>query len=476
DMINSGSTVTNTATANGNAVGSDVAAAEVEDDASIDVCQTPGIDVEKYVSVDSGAGYIPWADADMATGPVAALQSDAEFWVTVENTGNMTLTGVQLVDTVNPEVGDDYFVDYLANAVVDIDNNGSIDMTFAEFDLASDGVADGLFTLNVEQTIGIYYDLPFAHGQHENIVVATTDQDVGDSDAAYYYGLVNDGPGVRTPGFWQNPNNGLQFWDGDPAIPHTGDYFPEEDLLYAVDSNGDGIINYDPDAEAPVDEIGLLIGDWNRNGLVDEGEDAIFIAFDDALAALNHSEQKGVDGGEKIARDLSASWLNYLAGNNVDPTSSDQGNIDNAPREWIQDGINWLQRWSGESDPMDASKNTETFDVYDPDDRIWNKGYPWNDGIFIDDPSGKEIHEALDSYNNNGSINGYSYAGDVGTEGFMAALTQIREAQDTSAQLVTDKPVVFEAAPTKDAAPEPLMVEPIDHNPDMIYTDPLLIA
>ena len=59
-----------------------------------------------------------------------------------------------------------------------------------------------------------------------------------------------------------NPNNGGQFWDG---IAHNEknagqDCFPTGDLLYQVDSNGDGVKD---------NAKGLLIGDYNHNGVRD---------------------------------------------------------------------------------------------------------------------------------------------------------------------------------------------------------------
>ena len=137
--------------------------------------------------------------------------------------------------------------------------------------------------------------------------------------------------GVGTPGFWAN--NGAVFWDGDgDNNPKAGDPgFPTGDLLYAVDSNNDTFINGS-------DEEGLLIGDFNRDGL-SAGEDTIFISFDDARALIEGGG--GSNGVDKIGRDVVATWLNFLANGEgcIDlPGTSDDGF---SPEHYINDAVDW---------------------------------------------------------------------------------------------------------------------------------------
>ena len=71
-------------------VGSDVS----DKDKAYYFGSSPKIDVEKYVK-DSSA---TWQDADTATGPYLA-SGPVIFKFTIENTGNVDLTGVDLTDT-----------------------------------------------------------------------------------------------------------------------------------------------------------------------------------------------------------------------------------------------------------------------------------------------------------------------------------------------------------------------------------------
>jgi uncharacterized repeat protein (TIGR01451 family) len=57
---------------------------------------TPGIDIEKYVSVDNG---VTWLDADSAQGPSALVGKNVSFYVSVCNTGTANLTNILVSDT-----------------------------------------------------------------------------------------------------------------------------------------------------------------------------------------------------------------------------------------------------------------------------------------------------------------------------------------------------------------------------------------
>jgi hypothetical protein len=63
--------------------------------------------------------------------------------------------------------------------------------------------------------------------------------------------------------------------------------FADGELLYGVDSNADGFINHVAgdgiNDGKPLDAKGLLIGDYNLNGITDAGEDTIFIGLNDAI-------------------------------------------------------------------------------------------------------------------------------------------------------------------------------------------------
>src|SRR5205085_6458209 len=86
-----------------------------------------------------------------------------------------------------------------------------------------------------------------------------------------------------------------------------------KDLLYTVnDLNGDGSIV--GAAETTGSRQYLLIGDWDHDGLADPTENVLAITRTQALSLLNSSEKQQQDGRYMLARDLVASWLNFLGG------------------------------------------------------------------------------------------------------------------------------------------------------------------
>ena len=390
---------------------------------------TPGIDVEKYVQVDSGSGYGAWEDADNPRGPETNVNTAVNFRVVISNTGNATLTGIHLGDLLYNYANDTASaISYgAAGAWVDLDNDGNLDSgeEWTALDTNNDGTLDST-SLAVGGSLSIYYSLPFAEGQHTNTVTVTTTEGVTDTDAANYYGLPTvTGPGVRTPGFWSRWTN---LWDGNEANdPHqTGTVgFPEHDVLYAVDSNNDGFVNSIAgdgiNDDRPLDAAGLLIGDFDRNGIRDPGEDVIFISLNDALNLVDASKKSaGNDGVQILGRDLVAAWLNYLAGNGI----GDAGD-DHSPLHFIQDAVDFLQTFGG----MTNGGLTEIFDVYNPGHSVVRTSSGnWQNvlGALDLDHSGSQMHTALDTYNNTGTIDGTWYAGSADDPTFLLALSQVQ--------------------------------------------------
>ena len=252
----------------------------------------------------------------------------------------------------------------------------------------------------------------------------------GDATGLNFANHLDDlGPGVRTPGFWQNMKNGGQFWDGITGNEKNAgqDCFADGELLYQVDSNNNGSTDTN---------MGLLIGDYNQNGLTDSlgadliagtaddvQEDTIFISYADARTLINANESKMMDGVAKIGRDVVATWLNYLAGNGI----GDAGDVQ-SPHHFIDDAIDYLQIF-GDATAGDGVL-TETFDVYSASHAAvktgtsaWTGDYPGGG-----DHSGSDIHSALDYYNNTGMTSPTSpvYAHDCDDMMFVTAygLTQ----------------------------------------------------
>jgi hypothetical protein len=325
---------------------------------------------------------------------------DVNFKITVENTGNVTLTNVDITDT------------YLSGGAPGTGNLLVDDGVLTAYAIAHNAVLSGDTDsdgqLDVGETWEITYTeafdpLSFAPGAHLNTADVTTDQGVSDEDSAYYFSLVDTGPCPRTPGFWQNNNNGGLFWDGVSGNEkHAGEPdFPTGELLYNVDSNNDGVINGS-------DAKGLLIGDYNKNGLTDAGEDTLFVAYADARSLINSSNKQinslSGDGKFILGRDMVASWLNYLMGSGFGDASDPQ-----SPHHYLDDAIDWMQIYSGNT----AGGLNESFDSFKlTGSIIKTSSATWNTPVSGIDHSAQQMHNALDYYNNTGQtqVGGTHYA------------------------------------------------------------------
>ncbi len=352
--------------------------------------------------------------------------TDVWFKVVLDNIGNITLKGVDVVD-VNRTGGE-------PGTTFDLMVDGELTLNaVTNYGASLAGDTDGDNQLDVNEVWTITYKQGFDPGQHINTATVITDEGVTAKDDAFYYSLVNDGPGVRTPGFWSNL--GANLWNGvlDPVGQvKVGPTFAEDDLLIAgntdgsKDSNGDGFIT--------AADKGLLIGDFNMNGVTDAGEDTFFIGYNDAKQLINAS-QKTVsgDGVQMLGRDVVATWLNFLAGNAIENSPANAGDD---PKHFISDAVDWMQTWGGKSgngatqtvkgqpDPLLDNVKTETFDIYDPNHApVKTNTVQWQTAQFAGDPhSAAQMHNALDDYNNSGMIDGVTYAHDADDAAFASAL------------------------------------------------------
>jgi uncharacterized repeat protein (TIGR01451 family) len=381
----------NVATANATAINGGPAADEVSDDASVEVCPTPAVDITKYVDVGFG-----WDDANTGPGPQnVSIGTDVDFKLTVANTGNVTLTDVDITDTnlTNGAPG-------TANLLVDDGVLTAYAIAHGAV-LTDDAGNDGI--LGVGETWTITYTSAFDPGEHLNTADVNTAQGVTDEDSAYYFSLVDEGLCPRTPGFWQNPKNGGQFWDGIQGNEKNAGAagFPDGELLYAVDSNNNGSIGAG-------DVAGLLIGDYNHNGLTDVGEDTLFVSYANARSLINSSNKQlnGLSGDGKfiLGRDMVASWLNELQGSGFGDASDPQ-----SPHHYLDDAIDWMQIYSGTTN----GGTTETFDTFKLlGSIIKTSSAIWNTPVSGIDHSASQMHSALDYYNNTGQTQpgGTNYA------------------------------------------------------------------
>lgn len=197
-------------------------------------------------------------------------------------------------------------------------------------------------------------------------------------------------PGVRTPGFWGS-STWSKFWDGvasnEPRQCRTKG-FPVGDLLFAPYKSGAQGTQRDP--VTGTDGAGLLIGDWNRNGITDTGEQTIFYSSLEALKIINASTKtKNGDMRYTIGRSLNAAWLNYVAGNPVDTAT----NGDRDARHWINAGIQWLGTHTPDENG-DRFGDGSLTSLASPAIRASSSA--WSTPI----TGGNAIHTSLDRYNN----------------------------------------------------------------------------
>jgi hypothetical protein len=369
----------------------------------------PKVDIEKYVSKTGGAfNLVTYIDADTAAAGYqnVGVQQDMFFALTVKNDGNVSLTDVKITDASTAGI-------YGGNTQT-LFENGAFTAFGQSLGAVFEDKGNGDNILDVGETWTIRYTQPFEFGQHVNTATVMTGQGVTDFDLAFYYGIV-EGPGVRTPGFWGNL--GTQFWDGNPTNQtKVGPTFPVGELRYAVDSNNDGAIN-------SLDKVGLLIGDYNKDGftgdnpntlfVVEGPEDTLFISYDDARNLINASNKTvSGDGVQMLGRDMVATWLNFLAlnpiGNDADASS---------PKHFLNDAIDWMQTFGDKDAPNTFV--SESFDSYAATNApggghaaVKTSSTLWNSNIVDGDHSAAELHTGLDNYNNSGetSLNGLTYA------------------------------------------------------------------
>ena len=329
----------------------------------------PNVDIEKLISVNGGA----FVDADSPTGPeVDIVGETVTFRIEVTNTGNISLTDVTIEDLkyVEGAFHSEVTVPTLIG-LTDEDGDGEFD------DLAVGAVA------YVEYTDVLTAD------QHRNDATVTTAEGVTDTDSAHYFGLISDGPGVRTPGGWGNSPKLQLYWDGiegnEPHVSDT-DNFPDQELLSAAE------------LEAGV----FIIGDHMNGGDGVQGEGEYAVDLELAWAVV---EQNGGRYGSKeldLLRHAIATELNMRAGNGYQDTTPDIA-LD-SPEDWLREAIEWGLNNSG--GPM-KGKNS-----------VWNHE---QNGI----ASGSDIMSALDEYNNFGTIDGVRFAHDADSAEFQAAMLNV---------------------------------------------------
>jgi uncharacterized repeat protein (TIGR01451 family) len=287
-------------------------------------------------------------------------QGSAISWIyTVTNTGNVPLSNVQVTD--NKGVVPVY-------KSGDANQDGKLDLT-----------ESWVYSANGTAISGSYQNIGTAKGSYtdglNNPATPTS------SDPSSYTGVRP--PGARTPGFWQAH---FEVWDGvasnDSSFAGRSN-FPASDILRP------------PYSAATVDPVtgqttvGILVGDYNRNGKTDAGENTVFYTLQEAQTIVNASQTAPQDTRATLARSLDASWLNYLA---VNP----------APTGDMSQAIAWLQKYTpdengdGKGDGnLSLQASTYAIPASSP---AWSNGTNTYNGL----PTGEVLKNKLDSYNNTG--------------------------------------------------------------------------
>ena len=345
------------------------------------------IDIEKSTNGE---------DADIPTGPSIFVGDPVTWEYVVTNTGNVSLTDIDVNDS---ELG-------LIGTIASLDPGESQSLT-------ATGTAE----------LGQYMNLGTATG------LSPASEPVSDEDPSHYLGeFPFEAPGVRTPGFWGRSTGRTpwtNFWDGiqgnEPSQASQPNY-PDGDLFHPPYTNS-AVPGKVLDPVTDTYEFGVLVGDYNRNGKTDIGEDTLFYTTDEALQIINASNKVQRDKRYTLGRSMIASWLNYLAGNPID--TADPTDMDT--RYYINEAIDWLQALTPDEtddDPLFktgdgylAGLGDETLDEDSPaiaaSDDLWNFGaadaaslpdpYKVNTGAGYPLDAGNIIHGALDAYNNFGT-------------------------------------------------------------------------
>jgi hypothetical protein len=226
-----------------------------------------------------------------------------------------------------------------------------------------------------------------------------------DQDGLNFANYRPEGPGVGTQGFW---GQWAAVWDGNTSNDGTFSTkanFAKADVLYRVT---DPVTGLQTDANSGTNSAnrGILIGDFNRDGLTNGNEKTIFYTVAEARAILASSGSiDGQDSRYSMAKQLIASWLDVIAGNSYD---TGIGSI----KQDITNAIVWLQNatpaetgaGAGGQDAIGDGSLTVNAAAF----RLPSSNSRWSTPL--GNPSsgsgrfyGSQIKDVLDYYNNTGA-------------------------------------------------------------------------
>ncbi|MGE5658163.1 MAG: hypothetical protein ACM37W_16290, partial [Actinomycetota bacterium] len=294
-------------------------------------------------------------------------QGNPVSWIyTVTNTGNVPLANVQVTD-------DKGVVPVRISG--DTNNNNLLDLTETWVYTASGTAISGSYQ-NTGTATGTFTD---DFGTSKNTTA---------SDPSSYTGVKP--AGARTPGFWQN---WPAVWNGiasDDYTFNTKSGFPGSDILLNPYSQS-------PQAPKVIDPVtgqytlGILVGDFNRNGQTDPGENTLFYTLDEARTIVSADKKVQQDVRYTLDRSLVASWLNFLA---VNP----------APTGDISQAIQWIKKYTPDENSDGKGDGNlvlqaSTYRV-PASSSAWSNSADYYNGL----PTGEVLNAKLDYYNNTGSF------------------------------------------------------------------------
>jgi hypothetical protein len=327
--------IINTATASGDSPA--CASVDDEDTETVRVLYNPDISLDKYLKNNADED----GDDRVSIGDTLTIGFE------VENTGNVPLNNPYLVDNNATDDPADNFQPFYVSG--DTDNNDRLDVDETwHYEHTFIVTADHLYVypegdeplslrpqIFIENTAGVIAD-------------GLRDDQYTDVDRLRLAG----GDGTGTPGYWKN---------------HTELWIPGE---YDWDHDGD-----------PTNDTHMFIGDWNEDGIQNNGETWITLSLEQARALLSAEESQRAGGNlATLGRHLVAAWLNFsVAGNNFF-----------CVEDTIQESIEWAIQFDGDGDgnPFEFGN-----DIRGRNRVIALQGWP--DG-------GELLKDALEEYNQSG--------------------------------------------------------------------------
>ncbi len=269
------------------------------------------------------------------------------FGIEVANTGNVTLSDIDVHDVIVREGDDEELV-----VVPLLNDQGTPDDATDDVNNIGDANANGKLDVGETWSYEVHYTVAesdTADGQVflQNVAVATavTPRKEKETVKAADGLVLASGQGVGSPGYWKNHP---EVW---------------------MDANQDGVID---------DQDVLVIGDWNGDGTPDD--QGFTLTTTEALRILDASQtQKGGDKRFTLGRSVIASWLNItVAGNNYDVGDINVG-------EKIDEAAAWLMAFDADSDGNPFNDSVKKKDL----NQAWGE-------------EGEALYEFLDEYNNTG--------------------------------------------------------------------------